>query len=217
METLPRRSRLHDEPRWSVRDSRRLNSRGKEPQTASIAVPSATTFAERVLREALSTGHCVKLSRSAQPTSRRCIFLHARTNGRPRFAALAEEKSHSESQPNSTRNGSVSSWRVGSQRRENPLNKGFEVEREFLKDAKLDLSGISQATCRAIGRLFSPEFVCIISLTGRRRITTFSSVRLDSRQGRDACEIPDCQSGAGQSSPRRHIRFGEFASMEKRC
>ena len=43
-----------------------------------------------------------------------------------------------------------------------PLNKGFEIERAFLQEAKLDLSGISQGDGAGgdWSDLFSPEFMC---------------------------------------------------------
>src|SRR5882757_1639633 len=123
---------------------------GKEPQTASIAVPSPTTFAETVLREALQAlGIAVKpVPVSAQPDFAPMQSSYTPANELADHVSppLAEEIKVTLKVSQNLHAG-MGPYLLGvlvAKDAKNPLNKGFEVEREFLKDAKLDLSGISQ-------------------------------------------------------------------------
>jgi len=141
---------------------------GKEPQTASIAVPSPTTFAETVLREALQAlGIAVKpVPVSAQPDFAPMQSSYTPANELADHVSppLAEEIKVTLKVSQNLHAG-MGPYLLGvlvAKDAKNPLNKGFEVEREFLKDAKLDLSGISQGDGAGgdWADLFSPEFVC---------------------------------------------------------
>ena len=141
---------------------------GKEPQTASIAVPSPTTFAETVLREALQAqGIAVK----SAPVSAQLDFAPMQSSYTPAneladhvSPPLAEEIKVTLKVSQNLHAG-MGPYLLGvlvAKDAKNPLNKGFEIERAFLKDAKLDLSGIAQGDGAGgdWADLFSPEFMC---------------------------------------------------------
>jgi D-alanyl-D-alanine carboxypeptidase/D-alanyl-D-alanine-endopeptidase (penicillin-binding protein 4) len=141
---------------------------GKEAQTASIAVPAPTAFAETVLREALQAeGISVKSSAGgAQPDFSSPHSLYTSENELADHVSLplAEEIKVTLKVSQNLHAG-MGPYLLGvlvAKDTKNPLNKGFEVERAFLQDAKLDLSGIAQGDGAGgdWADLFSPEFVC---------------------------------------------------------
>jgi D-alanyl-D-alanine carboxypeptidase/D-alanyl-D-alanine-endopeptidase (penicillin-binding protein 4) len=141
---------------------------GKEPQTASIAVPSPTTFAETVLREALQAeGISVKpaaFSAKLDFTPLRIFYTPQNELADHASLPLAEEIKVTLKVSQNLHAG-MGPYLLGvlvAKDLKNPLNKGFEVERMFLTDAKLDLSGIAQGDGAGgdWADLFSPEFMC---------------------------------------------------------
>ncbi|HYK39099.1 MAG TPA: D-alanyl-D-alanine carboxypeptidase/D-alanyl-D-alanine-endopeptidase [Candidatus Eremiobacteraceae bacterium] len=141
---------------------------GKEPQTASIGVPSPTTFAEFALREALvAEGISVKIPSSQADLD----FLAARKFYIPEneladhvSLPLAEEIKVTLKVSQNLHAG-MGPYLLGATAGKDisdPLKKGFEIERAFLQEAKLDLSGISQGDGAGgdWADLFSPEFIC---------------------------------------------------------
>jgi D-alanyl-D-alanine carboxypeptidase/D-alanyl-D-alanine-endopeptidase (penicillin-binding protein 4) len=142
---------------------------GKEPQTASIGVPSPTLFATTVLREALvAEGISIKNSATVADPN---FFLAAH-----KFYISENELADHVSLPLSEEikvtlkvsqnlHAGMGPYLLGiiaGKETANPLKKGFEIERAFLQDAKLDLSGIAQGDGAGgdWADLFSPEFMC---------------------------------------------------------
>ena len=142
---------------------------GKEPQTASIGVPSPTLFAATVLREALvAEGVSIK---NASAGSDPELLLASR-----KFQTSENELADHVSLPlaeeikvtlkvSQNLHAGMGPYLLGAivgKDTNNPLKKGFEIERAFLQDAKLDLSGIAQGDGAGgdWADLFSPEFMC---------------------------------------------------------
>jgi len=141
---------------------------GKEAQTASIAVPSPTAFAETVLREALQAeGISVKpIAGGAQLDFAPLHSLYTFENELADHVSLplAEEIKVTLKVSQNLHAG-MGPYLLGvlvAKDMKNPLNKGFEVERAFLTEARLDLTGIAQGDGAGgdWADLFSPEFVC---------------------------------------------------------
>jgi len=141
---------------------------GKEPQTGGIGVPSPTLFAATVLREALiAEGISIKNASTGSDFN----FFAAR-----KFYTSENELADHISLPlaeeikvtlkvSQNLHAGMGPYLLGAivgKEAVNPLKKGFEIERAFLQDAKLDLSGISQGDGAGgdWADLFSPEFVC---------------------------------------------------------
>jgi len=141
---------------------------GSQPTTASFAVPSPTLFAQTVFTEALSAaGISIKppkhaaspdfaaLARSYTPENE--IVEHV-------SLPLAEEIKVTLKVSQNLHAG-MGPYLLGAliaKNTKDPLRAGFISERDFLKDAKLDLSGISQGDGAGgdWADLFSPDFVC---------------------------------------------------------
>ncbi len=141
---------------------------GKEAQTASIAVPSPSAFAETVLREALQAeGISVKplaIGSQADFASMQSSYTPSNELADHLSPPLAEEIKVTLKVSQNLHAG-MGPYLLGvlvAKDLKNPLNKGFEVERAFLKDAKLDVSGIAQGDGAGgdWADLFSPEFIC---------------------------------------------------------
>jgi dihydroorotase/N-acyl-D-amino-acid deacylase len=141
---------------------------GSQPTTASFAVPSPTLFAQTVLTETLSAaGVSVKPPKHAAP---------------PDFAALARsytaenqiaehvslplaEEIKVTLKVSQNLHAGMGPYLLGAliaKNTKDPLRAGFNTERDFLKDAKLDLTGISQGDGAGgdWADLFSPDFIC---------------------------------------------------------
>jgi PBP4 family serine-type D-alanyl-D-alanine carboxypeptidase len=142
---------------------------GKEPQTASIGVPSPTLFAATVLREALvAEGISVK----NPPSESDPAFLLAAKKSSIPENQLADHISLPLAQEikvtlkvSQNLHAGMGPYLLGAivgQESADPLKKGFQIERAFLQDAKLDLSGVSQGDGAGgdWADLFSPEFIC---------------------------------------------------------
>jgi dihydroorotase/N-acyl-D-amino-acid deacylase len=140
---------------------------GAHPLTAPYAVPSPTKFAETVLTESLvSAGIEVKVPRNgAAPDFRTLSHLYTSDNQVAEHISLplAEEikvtlkvsqNLHASMGPSLL--GTLVAKDFG-----DPVHSGFRVERAFLQEAKLDLSGLSQGDGEGgdWADLFSPDFI----------------------------------------------------------
>ena len=140
---------------------------GAHPLTAPYAVPSPTKFAETVLTESLvSAGIEIKVPRNlAAPDFRTLSHLYTSDNQVAEHISLplAEEikvtlkvsqNLHASMGPSLL--GTLVAKDFG-----DPVHSGFKVERAFLQEAKLDLSGVSQGDGEGgdWADLFSPDFI----------------------------------------------------------
>lgn len=140
---------------------------GIEPQTAAFAVPSPTTFALTVFREALiAAGVAFKKDKFTQPPN----FA-----GYTRFYTPENEVAEHVSPPLSEEikvtlkvsqnlHAGMTPYLLGAlvaKDTKKPLDAGFKIEREFLRSAKLDLSGASQGDGAGgdWADLFTPDFM----------------------------------------------------------
>ena len=141
---------------------------GIEPQTVSIGVPSPTIFAEWVLRESL-TAEGIELKSSLVSTQPDFAAFARNYTPENQVAEhislpLAEEikVTLKVSQNLHAGMGPYLLGAIAGKDTTNPLKKGFELEREFLTAANLDLSGASQGDGAGgdWADLFSPDFIC---------------------------------------------------------
>lgn len=141
---------------------------GIEPQTASIPVPSPTIFAQWVLREALAAqGINVKVPLVAiQPDFAPLAQFYSADNQLAEHISLPlSEEIRVTLKVSQNLHAGMGPYLLGAlvgNDRTNPLKKGFELERTFLEQAKLDLSGVSQGDGAGgdWADLFSPNFMC---------------------------------------------------------
>ncbi len=140
---------------------------GTAPQTAAIPVPSPTKFAETVLREALSdVGISFKPSKHAAPPDfASYVRFYTEQNQVAEHISLplAEEVKVTLKVSQNLHAG-MGPYLLGTLVAKNtgdPLSAGFAIERAFLQEAKLDLSGMSQGDGAGgdWADLFSPDFV----------------------------------------------------------
>ena len=141
---------------------------GIEPQTVSIGVPSPTIFAQWVLRESLAAeGIEIKSPLiTVQPDFAPLAHNYTPENQIAKHISLplAEEikVTLKVSQNLHAGMGPYLLGAIAGKDTANALKKGFELERAFLTDAKLDLSGASQGDGAGgdWADLFSPDFMC---------------------------------------------------------
>src|SRR5262249_18077673 len=141
---------------------------GIEPQTASIPVPSPTMFAQWVLRESLAAqGTEVKGPLViAQPDFAPLTHFYSDENQVAEHVSLPlSEEIKVTLKVSQNLHAGIGPYLLGAlagSDRTNPLNKGFELERAFLEQAKLDLSGAAQGDGAGgdWADLFSPDFMC---------------------------------------------------------
>jgi PBP4 family serine-type D-alanyl-D-alanine carboxypeptidase len=140
---------------------------GSTPQTAAVAVPSPTKFAETVLREALADAGIVFKPRKHAPPPDFSAYLefYSEQNQVAEHISLplAEEVKVTLKVSQNLHAG-MGPYLLGALAAKNtrdPLGAGFAIERSFLQDAKLDLSGMSQGDGAGgdWADLFSPEFI----------------------------------------------------------
>ncbi|HVO58186.1 MAG TPA: D-alanyl-D-alanine carboxypeptidase/D-alanyl-D-alanine-endopeptidase [Dongiaceae bacterium] len=141
---------------------------GIAPQPLCIGVPSPTLFAEYVLREALAANG-VELKTAVvttQPDFAPLAHFYTAENLVAEHISLplAEEVKVTLKVSQNLHAG-MGPYLLGAlvaNDRANSLQKGFEVERAFLTEAKLDLSGASQGDGAGgdWADLFSPDFMC---------------------------------------------------------
>lgn len=141
---------------------------GIEPQTASVAVPSPTIFAQWVLRESL-TSEGIELKSPpvvAQPDFAPLAQFYTEENKVAEHVSLPlGEEVKVTLKVSQNLHAGMGPYLLGAlvgNDRANPLKKGFELERAFLEQAKLDLSGASQGDGAGgdWADLFSPDFIC---------------------------------------------------------
>ena len=141
---------------------------GIEPQTVSVGVPSPTIFAQWVLRESLAAEGIELKSPliAAQPDFAPFARFYIGENQVAEHVSLplAEEikVTLKVSQNLHAGMGPYLLGALAGKDPANPLKKGFELERAFLEQAKLDLSGASQGDGAGgdWADLFSPDFMC---------------------------------------------------------
>ncbi len=140
---------------------------GSHPLTAPYAVPSPTKFAERVLSECLtSAGIQIKSpSKTKPPDFKSLSRLYTSDNQVAEHISLplAEEIKVTLKVSQNLHAGMGPSLLGTLVARDlaDPVHAGFKVERAFLLEAKLDLSGISQGDGEGgdWADLFSPDFI----------------------------------------------------------
>jgi D-alanyl-D-alanine carboxypeptidase/D-alanyl-D-alanine-endopeptidase (penicillin-binding protein 4) len=142
---------------------------GTAPQTAAFAVPSPTTFATTVLREALvASGVQFKFKKGAATRPPNFVaysklYVPENMVAEHVSAPLSEEIKVTLKVSQNLHAG-MGPYLLGTlvaKDTKNPLAAGFRVEREFLQSANLDLSGASQGDGAGgdWADLFSPDFM----------------------------------------------------------
>jgi N-acyl-D-amino-acid deacylase len=137
------------------------------PVTAPYAVPSPTKFAEAVLTESLiSAGVEIKApSKSAAPDFKAFARLYTPDNQVAEHVSLPlAEEIKVTLKVSQNLHASMGPSLLGTLVAKNftdPVHAGFKVERTFLQEAKLDLSGASQGDGEGgdWADLFSPDFI----------------------------------------------------------
>jgi N-acyl-D-amino-acid deacylase len=140
---------------------------GAQPITAPYAVPSPTKFAEIVLSESLSAaGVEIKAPKSAAaPDFKSFARLYTPENQVAEHVSLPlAEEIKVTLKVSQNLHASMGPYLLGVLVAKNftdPVHAGFKVERTFLQDAKLDLSGSSQGDGEGgdWADLFSPDFI----------------------------------------------------------
>ncbi len=140
---------------------------GAQPITAPYAVPSPTKFAETVLSESLiSAGVEIKApSKSAAPDFKAFARLYIPDNQVAEHISLPlAEEIKVTLKVSQNLHASMGPSLLGTLVAKNstdPVHAGFKIERTFLQEAKLDLSGASQGDGEGgdWADLFSPDFI----------------------------------------------------------
>lgn len=142
---------------------------GIEPQTASIGVPSPTIFAHWVLRESLAAAGIELKKRPliiVQPDFAPLVHFYTDENQIAEHISLPlSEEIKVTLKVSQNLHAGMGPYLLGAlvgKDTTNSLKKGFELERSFLEQAKLDLSGASQGDGAGgdWADLFSPDFMC---------------------------------------------------------
>ncbi|MGC1485674.1 MAG: D-alanyl-D-alanine carboxypeptidase/D-alanyl-D-alanine-endopeptidase [Candidatus Acidiferrum sp.] len=140
---------------------------GAQPLTAPYAVPSPTKFADTVLRESLAAaGIEIKApSKSAVPDFKSLAHLYTPDNQVAEHVSLPlAEEIKVTLKVSQNLHASMGPSLLGTLIAKDfadPVHAGFKIERTFLQDAKLDLSGASQGDGEGgdWADLFSPDFI----------------------------------------------------------
>ncbi len=140
---------------------------GSQPLTAPYAVPSPTKFAETVLSESLSAaGVEIKAPKNAAASDFKSLaHLYTPDNQVAEHVSLPlAEEIKVTLKVSQNLHASMGPYLLGAliaKDLNDPVHAGFKVERGFLQDAKLDLSGISQGDGEGgdWADLFSPDFI----------------------------------------------------------
>ena len=140
---------------------------GSQPLTAPYAVPSPTKFAETVLSESLAAAgvEIKEPKNTTAPDFKSLSRLYTPDNQVAEHVSLPlGEEVKVTLKVSQNLHASMGPWLLGTliaKDSADPLHAGFKVERAFLQEAKLDLSGISQGDGEGgdWADLFSPEFV----------------------------------------------------------
>ncbi len=141
---------------------------GSKPTTAAFAVPSPTLFAQTVLSEALSTaGISIKPPKHTSPADFAALarsYTPENQVAEHVSPPLAEEIKVTLKVSQNLHAG-MGPYLLGTlvaKNTKDPLHAGFNTEHDFLKEAKLNLTGISQGDGAGgdWADLFSPDFMC---------------------------------------------------------
>ena len=170
---------------------------GAHPLTAPYAVPSPTKFAETVLSESLiSAGIQIKAPiNAAAPDLKTLAHLYTSDNQVAEHISLplAEEikVTLKVSQNLHASMGPSLLGTLVAKDLADPVHSGFKVERAFLQEAKLDLSGVSQGDGEGgdWADLFSPDFIAHY-MAYWPRLSCVLQGATHSRQGRHARQNP---------------------------
>jgi PBP4 family serine-type D-alanyl-D-alanine carboxypeptidase len=141
---------------------------GVEPETVSIGVPSPTLFAQWVLRESLvAEGVELKGPLATTPPDFSALlrFYTEEHQVAEHVSLPLSEEIKVTLKVSQNLHAGMGPYLLGvlaGKDTTNPLKKGFELERAFLEQAKLDLSGASQGDGAGgdWADLFSPDFMC---------------------------------------------------------
>ncbi len=140
---------------------------GSHPLTAPYAVPSPTKFAEMVLRESLGTsGVEIKAPKAAAAPDFKALahFYTADNQVAEHVSPTLAEEVKITLKVSQNLHASMGPFLLGTLIAKDPvdpLHSGFKIERAFLQEAKLDLSGASQGDGEGgdWADLFSPDFI----------------------------------------------------------
>jgi dihydroorotase/N-acyl-D-amino-acid deacylase len=141
---------------------------GAQPTTAAFAVPSPTKFAQTLLTEALSAaGISIKPPKNpSAPDFSALARLYTPDNQIAEHISLPlAEEAKVTLKVSQNLHAGMGPYLLGTliaKNSKDPLQAGFATERAFLREAKLDLSGISQGDGAGgdWADLFSPDFIC---------------------------------------------------------
>jgi PBP4 family serine-type D-alanyl-D-alanine carboxypeptidase len=141
---------------------------GSQPQTAAYPVPSPTQFATTVLREAVtSAGIAIKPKKSAdaQDFSTFQKFYTKENIVAEHVSPPLSEEIKITLKVSQNLHAGMGPYLLGllaAKTTKDPLRAGFKIEKVFLTDAKLDLTGASQGDGAGgdWADLFSPDFMC---------------------------------------------------------
>ena len=140
---------------------------GIAPQTAAIAVPSPTKFAETVFREALSAAS-IQIKASPAPGvtdfSPYTRFYRAENQVAEHVSPPLSEEIKVTLKVSQNLHAGMGPYLLGTlvaKDTKNPLDAGFKLEHDFLQSAKLDLSGAAQGDGAGgdWADLFTPDFI----------------------------------------------------------
>ena len=141
---------------------------GIAPQTAAVAVPSPTRFAETAFREALSAARIrIKNGLAASSVtdfSRFERFYSAENQVAEHVSPPLSEEIKVTLKVSQNLHAGMGPYLLGllvANEAKDPLRAGFKIEQEFLQEAKLDLSGAAQGDGAGAdwADLFSPDFM----------------------------------------------------------
>jgi N-acyl-D-amino-acid deacylase len=140
---------------------------GAQPITAPYAVPSPTKFAETVLTESLSAAgvEVKEPSKSVAPDFKALARLYIPDNQVAEHVSLPlAEEIKVTLKVSQNLHASMGPYLLGvlvAKDLADPVHAGFKVERGFLQEAKLDLSGLSQGDGEGgdWADLFSPDVI----------------------------------------------------------
>jgi dihydroorotase/N-acyl-D-amino-acid deacylase len=194
---------------------------GAKPVTAAFAVPSPTNFAQTVLTESLAAnGVSVKSPKHAPPADFTTL-AHSYTpeNQLAEHVSLPlSEEIKVTLKVSQNLHAGMGPYLLGTLVAKNvkdPLHAGFTTEHDFLKQANLDLAGISQGDGAGgdWADLFSPDFICqyLTYWTTRPDYPVFfKALPILGRDGTLA-KIQTASPGAGHV----HAKTGTFDSEDR--
>jgi len=140
---------------------------GSEPQTAALAVPSATQFATTVLRESLAAARiALKNGSAASPRDFAPYQLFYTTENQvaEHVSPPLSEEIKITLKVSQNLHAGMGPYLLGllsAKDTKDPLHAGFKIEQSFLKQAGLDLSGAAQGDGAGgdWADLFTPDFM----------------------------------------------------------